>query len=240
MKRSTLIITVYQKDKTIIMKVDKIIYSKRKTLAIIVDNKANVIVRAPLKTPRKTIERFVNEKKSWISAKKDEILEKLKEIPQRSFIENERILFLGKEYDLRFIEGMIYPVIFDEGGFLLSKEYKDHAKEILEMWYKKEAKLLFYDKANHFSQAMNLRFNKVKISNAEKRWGSCSSKKNINLSWKLIMAPEKVIDYVIIHELAHLMELNHSKRFWKIVESFDPEYHYSIYWLKENGHLLTI
>lgn len=223
-----------------IMNVDKIVYSKRKTLAIIVDNKANVIVRAPLRTPKKSIERFVNEKKGWISAKKQEILAKLEEIPHRRFIENEHILFLGNEYEVSFIDGMLYPVIFDDRKFLISANYKDHAREILEMWYKKKAKMLFYDKAIDYSQAMNVEFNKVKISNAEKRWGSCSTKKNINLSWKLIMAPEKVIDYVIIHELAHLIELNHSRRFWNIVENIDPDYHYSICWLKENGHLLTI
>ena len=87
---------------------------------------------------------------------------------------------------------------------------------------------------------MDLEYNQVRIKGNKSRWGSCSSKKNINLNWALLMAPMNVSDYVVIHELCHLKEMNHSKDFWKLVQKYDPNFKEHIKWLKNHQHWLKI
>ncbi len=95
-------------------------------------------------------------------------------------------------------------------------------------------------RAGHFSKISGLRFNKIRISGARRRWGSCSVKNNLAFSWRLILAPTTVIDYVVAHELAHTQEKNHSKKFWDLVKKIYPNYKESRKWLKENPYLLEV
>ncbi|MBI4687875.1 MAG: M48 family metallopeptidase [Nitrospirae bacterium] len=96
------------------------------------------------------------------------------------------------------------------------------------------------ERVSWYSSLSGLKYNRVKISDAQKRWGSCSAKGNLNFSWRLIMSPIRVIDYVVIHELAHLEERNHSKKCWNKVKIMLPDYEQYKEWLKENKHLLDI
>lgn len=222
------------------IKIDKIVFSKRKTISITIDKDAKVIVRAPNGITRKRIENFVKEKENWIISKKKEIIKHIKEIPLLKFKDGDELTYRGNSYKMEFQSGMTYPIIFNGKKFIFSEKYQSIAKRVLEIWYKNEAIHFFHERAFHFAQILNVSFNRIKISNAQRRWGSCSTKKNINLSWKLMMAPDRIIDYIIVHELAHLIELNHSYRFWMIVENVVPDYKITEKWLNENGHLLTI
>jgi predicted metal-dependent hydrolase len=103
-------------------------------------------------------------------------------------------------------------------NFILSKKYKNNASDLFSDFYKKEARKHIEKRIIFISEKYNLKYNKLKITSAKTRWGSCTSQKNINFSYRLIMAPLKTIDYVIVHELSHLKEMNHSKKFWDIVE----------------------
>ena len=100
--------------------------------------------------------------------------------------------------------------------------------------YKKQAHDYIPDRVAYFAQKFGFIYNKIRITSASTRWGSCSSSKNLNFSFRLIRTPESVIDYVIIHELAHLKHMNHSKNFWKEVETMYPNYKESEKWLKQN------
>jgi predicted metal-dependent hydrolase len=102
--------------------------------------------------------------------------------------------------------------------FHLDKKYKSKAPELFANFYKLEAKKYINNRINIIAEKNNLMFNNLKITSAKTRWGSCTSAKNINFSYRLIMAPIKTIDYVIVHELAHLTHMNHSKDFWNLVE----------------------
>lgn len=90
--------------------------------------------------------------------------------------------------------------------------------------YKKQAKAYLQGKCLYFSEIMGLRHGEIKINGAKTRWGSCNRKGDINFTYRLIFAPEEVIDYVVVHELAHLKEMNHSDRFWTVVEQTMPDY----------------
>lgn len=106
--------------------------------------------------------------------------------------------------------------------------------------YKISAKKVFKDRVEYFATKYGFKYNKIKLSSAKTRWGSCSNNKNINLNWKLIFAPDDVIDYVIIHELMHLKHFNHSKKYWSELSKLVSDYKNSKKWLKENEYLLML
>ncbi|UOF92114.1 M48 family metallopeptidase [Fodinisporobacter ferrooxydans] len=108
-------------------------------------------------------------------------------------------------------------------------------RRVLLEWYKQNARQLIPERVRLLSKRMNLSYNRITLKDQKTRWGSCSSLRNLNFNWRLIMAPPDVLDYVVIHELAHLREMNHSKQFWSIVEQFMPQYRIHKDWLKENG-----
>lgn len=115
-------------------------------------------------------------------------------------------------------------------------EIKLGKKEIADL--KKQARISILERLESYSRIMNLTYKKFRLSGAKSRWGSCSGKNTISINWRLVLAPPEVLDYVIIHELAHIAEKNHSPRFWKWVASFDLEFKSHKKWLKDNGFRL--
>jgi len=105
---------------------------------------------------------------------------------------------------------------------------------VLEWWYRQQAERLIKKRADELCPRLGVTYGRLSIRRAKTRWGSCSQKGNLNFNWKLLMVPEPVIDYVIIHELAHLKEMNHSKNFWKLVAEHCPKWRNHRKWLK--GH----
>jgi hypothetical protein len=105
-------------------------------------------------------------------------------------------------------------------------------------FYRKLANEYFLKEVTKVAESIGVKFNNISIKDTSSRWGSCSSKKNLNFSFRLMFAPKKVFEYIVVHEVCHLKEMNHSKRFWHLVESVMPDYRIYDVWLKENGHLL--
>ena len=129
---------------------------------------------------------------------------------------------------------------FENSFFYLSINHLQSAEKIFLEWYRQQALQKISERVRFYYAITNLKYHKIKISNAKKRWGSCSSQGNLNFSWRLIMAPLEVIDYVVVHELVHLEEKNHANRFWNKVEKILPDYKIQKKWLKENGHNLKL
>ena len=221
------------------IKIDKIIRSKRRTIALEVTRDASLIVRAPYRTSFDFIEKVVFKKRFWIKEKQEIVRDRCKKVIPKEFVSGEVFLYLGNMYKLEFIDDMDMPIVFDNNFKIALKNY-DIAKEILIAWYKAQAYQKISERVNWHSSLSGLRYNKIRISDAQKRWGSCSAKGNLNFSWRLIMAPLRVIDYVVVHELAHLEEKNHSKAFWNKVKIMLLDYEQYKDWLKENRHLLDI
>jgi len=113
-------------------------------------------------------------------------------------------------------------------------------KQAMTAWYKTEAYKYLIPRVDYFAQLIGATYNAVRLKNQKTCWGSCSAKGNINLNWRLIMAPENVSDYVIIHELCHLKYLNHSPEFWNLVKRHYPDYQNSRRWLKHNRQYLDL
>jgi predicted metal-dependent hydrolase len=121
-----------------------------------------------------------------------------------------------------------------------SELFKNGILELaLEQWYRTEAAKVISQRIDKLSSMMGIGYKRITIRGQKTRWGSCSRKRNLNFNWKLVMAPEPVIDYVIIHELTHLKEMNHSKRFWELVAQYCPEWREHKKWLKQHEADLT-
>ncbi len=143
-------------------------------------------------------------------------------------------LYLGSKMPIKFDVDIRKKYLFENGALVLSK--KEHFREFL----KDEAKRIITPKVEDIAAFYGVKYEKVSFRDTKSRWGSCSSKKSLSFSYRLIGAPKSVIEYVVIHEICHLKELNHSARFWSHVSALLPNYKESEMWLKENGRLLFL
>ena len=114
------------------------------------------------------------------------------------------------------------------------------AKKHLTAWYRIQAFKKIAERVNYYANIAQLRYKTVKLTSANKRWGSCSYKGSLNINWRLIMSPSNVLDYVVVHELVHLVEKNHSKQFWNKVQIILPDYKEYRNWLKQKGNMLVL
>lgn len=210
-------------------------------MALAITADAELIVRAPLKTSLEYIKKITAEKSEWIARKILEIQKQPKAV-EKKFVAGEDFLYLGEKYRLKITDELKIRLSEKSEGeeLFFPKIFLWRAKERLESWYKKQALKEITARAQAAARKLNLNYHSVKISNAKTNWGSCGPKNSLNFSWRLIMAPELIIDYVIIHELAHILEKNHSHRFWNKVETAMPEYKQARKWLRENGKILIV
>lgn len=200
-----------------------LIRTKRRTAAIYIRPNSTVEVRAPLQMPKIEIDRFLSAKELWINEK---LLLMQEQIKKKS-------VFCLHYGDSVLVRGYEYPIVEKTGkhaGFDGQKFYMPPGMDSVQIKatciqiYKLAAKPFLTNRTLDYAIKMDVMPSHIKISSAKTRWGSCSTAKNINYAWRLFMAKDDVIDYVVVHELAHLIEMNHSPRFWAIVEKVLPDY----------------
>ncbi len=220
------------------IRIEEIVRSRRRTVALLITPDATLIVRAPLRAPLGYIQSLVRQKNDWIRRKLREASCRPKP-RMKEFTEGEEFLYLGKIYKLCLREGA-GPEIELADRLYLSVSALPRAAAVISIWYKSEALKLIKNRCELYEKVTGCVPAAVKISEARQRWGSCSAGKTLHFSWRLIMAPLEIIDYLIVHELAHIGQLNHSKQYWHKVASVLPDYKNREKWLRENGGLLTI
>jgi len=131
-------------------------------------------------------------------------------------------------------------LVFDGTKFVLSKAYRSNARDVFIDWYREYAHRYISKKVQEYSSRYNIPYSKICITNAEKRWGSCNNKGSLRFSWRLAMAPQDVIDYVIVHELMHIKHLNHSRAYWQEVIAVMPDFKEKKRWLFRHGNRLIL
>lgn len=220
------------------IKIEKIVRSKRKTIALVVTHDATLVVRAPLNTSLEYIEKLVNTKISWVRRKISEIAGRPKQTI-KEFVNGERFLYLGASYQLCIVDDPGCDILLND-MLCISKGVLPNIREALIAWYKSEALEIITGRCNWYTNLTGYKPVSIKISDAKTRWGSCGTKGTLNFSWRLMMAPLEVIDLVVVHELVHLEHHNHSRLFWGKVKSILPDYETREKWLKENNHFLNI
>jgi predicted metal-dependent hydrolase len=215
----------------------RIVYSARKTLQISVERDRSVIVRAPEGMPLEKIQDAIESKKPWLYEKLKHPQKYRETTQSKELVPGTSLLFLGKEYKLDFVGDIFEGVVF-ENKFLISRSSKPLAAQLLNDWYLESAKEIIRPKVKIFAHHLGVEYNRVLISDLKYRWGSCTPRNNLNFNWRLVKAPMSVIEYVIVHELTHLIEPNHTKQFWGIIRAQLPHYSKAKAWLRENGGIL--
>ena len=174
---------------------------------------------------------IIKKKQLWIKKKinaekdRDKILVKNKSI----------FPFLGRKFTLITLLSKKNKVFLKNNSLVIHCTEFKHAKKNLVDWLKLEAKKYLVDRVQLVSSKIKINFKSLNLKSYRAMWGSCNSRSEICLNWKLVMLPKKVIDYVIVHELCHIVEPNHSKSFWSLVKKYDNEYIENKNWLKKNG-----
>lgn len=172
---------------------------------------------------------------AWVVEKTREYDKYREQAPERRFEEGESFPYLGESYEV-IVEQRPWSSVVD--GTLRLAEYhvtETSVERALETLYRRNARQHFGRRADHFAEEMGVDYDQIEIRNQRTRWGSCSTNGTLGLNWRLMMAPSEIIDYVIIHELAHLREANHSPSFWSLVAEYDPGYESHSEWLAENS-----
>ena len=223
------------------IKIDKIIRSGRRTVALVVMQDASLVIRAPLRAPMEYIYKFVEEKKDWIKKKQKYFIEKADKFKKVKFINGELFYLLGKTYKLE-IHGRIKPRIqLNEynGTIEIAGSALNHPKEYFSAWYKKHAKKIITNRVEWFAGCLGFKYKCISINGAVSRWGSCGPRNTLNFSWRLVTAPIAVIDCVVVHELVHTEIKDHSRKFYERLASILPDYKECEKWLKENSGIMS-
>ncbi|MBU0705662.1 M48 family metallopeptidase [Patescibacteria group bacterium] len=194
------------------------------------------------------IDSFLRKQTPWIEKHWNQALKKSAQRPKRRHKDGDTYFYFGETLTLKLIPSLSWkPGIRVSGNNLeitlhnatTLSDGKKAIKKIVQEFYKKKAEEVIHDRLQFFNEHYRLKYNRVTFRNQKTRWGSCSSAKNLNFNWRLIMAPIEIIDYVVVHELCHLKHMNHSTSFWRLVAEAIPEYKGMRKWLKDNHYLLS-
>ncbi len=218
------------------------------TTSIQISSEHGVLVRAPHFVPLSQIEAFLYQKKDWVLTQ----LAKLEQVtsPKKKYCDGEIHLYFGESFPLKITRSLTnkkakLSLLYNSfealvpSSFSLGKTSLE-LRHLFTKWYLKQGKKVITQKVNHFCQLLNVSYQRITLKRVSSIWGSCSRRNNLNFNRKLIQAPHKIVDYVVIHEVCHLIHRHHRKTFWNLVKSLDPDYKDHVKWLKQNSHLLTI
>ena len=212
-----------------------------KAIAIKIERKS-VTIKVPFFINNKLVEQLIRKKINWIK-KKIKINLNFQPFKKKLYINDEQFLYLGKNYKLKILKNNKYSVKI-EGDFLQVNIKNElnilKIRKLIKGWFYEKSYIYFKKETYDCAKKNHLKINSIKVREYKARWGSCSSNGDISFNWRLIMAPPKIIKYVIVHELMHIKELNHSPKYWNYVRSLYPNIKVAKEWLKYNGQTLNI
>ena len=224
----------------------QIVYSKRKTIGIILDKKG-LLVRAPRRVSKKEITELLIKKESWIRKSINKI-DAIQAIPDPIiFRDGELVTFLGNLYPIRIVAETRRSTIvkFLDGEFLIhvpnrGSNNQDLIRRKMIQWYREKAATIFSDRIDYFSGAIGAKPDSVRIRGFRCRWGACHSNGLIEFNWKVLLAPIEIVDYLVVHEMAHLITTGHTPVFRRILGNILPDFKEREKWLRNYGSTLTI
>ncbi len=198
--------------------------SKRRSIGLSIDERG-LIVSVPLRASEKWLQSVLQDKANWVVEKLDGW--KTCQAVANRWQDGELIDYLGEQLVLRVVHGLFATPLQRRGRELwvfVVNGSETTIEQAVSRWYRQEAEQYFMLRAAHYAPLLNVMPRTVKLSEAKTQWGSCTAQGSVRLHVNLIKLPSRLIDYVVVHELAHLRELNHSAAFWQLVESVCPDY----------------
>jgi len=213
----------------------EVVRSNRKTIALVVDSNATLVVRAPFSVSDCEIKAVVDKKQFWINEKRKQVEVFGIHHPKVEMKNGAAVMYLGNSYTITKEAVNTFKVL---EPFIHAP--KNATVETFVNWLKEEALTIITDRVSKYATLMGVEYSKINLTDARARWGSCSTKNALNFAWRLIMCPVSVIDYVVVHELSHTIYKSHSPLFWARVKTILPDYLESQEWLKVNRKLMEI
>ena len=221
-----------------------VVFKERKTMSIEVEPSGEVNVSSPLGVTEDIILDKVKSKANWIVQKQYEVQSININKINREVVSGESYLYLGRNYSLQIedINTKDINVKLFRGKFIISTYTRDQEKIklALENWYREKTLLRVNERVNYFKQYFNIRPKDIKVKEQKKRWASCTSNNELLFNWRCSMAPANILDYIVLHEMTHMIYKDHSQEFWDRMAAVMPDYEVRKEWLRNNGIKLDI
>lgn len=220
-------------------------YKKRKSMGIYIDVYGNVEVQAPKGTPVECVLQLLEEKWDWIQQKSKEMKERMLGPKEKVYDHGESFLYLGNAYPIQISQDINIEqdhVVFEGDKLhIYVKQLEDEKiKQALKRFYYQQCKALVERSIQSYQSNFKIKPRSIRISDNNSTWGTCDSKLQLTFNWKLAMAPLKVIDYVVVHEMCHMVHLNHDRSFWRLVGKIIPDYKELENWLALSSWKMTV
>ncbi|MEZ9628567.1 M48 family metallopeptidase [Vibrio breoganii] len=216
--------------------------SRRKTASIKVDE-GEVIIVVPKLLEREKIDKLITSKHQWIIEKIAQY-QTTSPATMREYVSGEALPYLGRNYRLKVLTGDLAPTKLINGRITVTvpepSTQTHYIRRALTNWYKRQADKKIREKVRRYESLVGVETGVVRTKEFKSRWGSCTPYGDLEFNWVIVMAPNRVVDYVVVHELCHLIHHDHSPQFWKEVERVMPDYQEHKEWLKANGHGLRV
>ncbi|PFP23591.1 zinc protease [Bacillus sp. AFS073361] len=223
----------------------EIVYKKRESLGITIDVYGNIQVQVPRGTTDERVFQLIEEKWDWIQQKSKEMKDRLLGQKVKIYDQGEIFLYLGKEYPIKVSQdiNILQDYVVFEGEMLkiVVKQLEDaKIKQALKRFYYQECKRLVERSIRSYQKDFKTKPRSIRISDNNSNWGTCDSRQQLTFNWKLAMAPQQVIDYVVVHEMCHMVHLNHDRSFWRLVGKILPDYKEQENWLSLSSWKMTV
>ena len=214
--------------------------------ATIVVERGQVFVRVPNALPVSRVEKLIRSRSEWIREKLN--IQSNIVIPRtKEMVSGESFSYLGRNYRLKLIRGESSEVKLKNGYLTLTLDKKltdverqNFVRQSLQSWYQSRALEKLKEKVSRYERLIGVQSKSVTIHDFKTRWGSCSVSGDLRFNWRIIMATNSIVDYVVVHELSHLLHHDHSEKFWKTIGHVISDYAYRRQWLRTNGHTLMV
>lgn len=219
--------------------------SQRRTTDIVIERDGKVVVRPPVDYTPEQVDALVESKRLWIYRNLAEWKDLNAAAVVREWVNGETFLYLGGAYRLALVSGQDQPLKLKDGRFCLSREVierggTDAARKAFECFYADKAQQRFSDRVAYYSPKVGVVIAGIKVKDMGYRWASCGRSGILNFHWKCMMAPPRIIDYIIVHELCHFHHQNHSDAFWNEVDKVMTDWRERKEWLRKRGASLDI
>jgi len=211
--------------------------SNRKTASIYIERDGQVSVYVPEDLSKAQLEELLESKRKWIYRNMAEWHDLNATRVQREYVNGEGFLYLGRTYRLKLVEDQVHPLMLKDGYFCLRADNGSvpDADAAFKEFYREKAKRRIPERVAFYEDRMGVESKAVKVIDLKNRWASCSPGGNVNFHWKCMMAPPTVLDYIVVHELVHVIHPNHTDAFWNEVDKVMPDYGDRKEWLRVNG-----
>lgn len=211
--------------------------SKRKTASIYVERDGRITFIAPSELSVQQIEKVLEEKRRWIYKNLAEWHDLNATRISRQFVNGEGFMYLGRSYRLKLVPKQAEPLLLKDGHFCLRSSLRPAAKASVAFheFYRDKGVVRINERVAHFQARMDVKPKSVKILDLKHRWASWTPGGNLNFHWKCMMAPAKILDYIVVHELTHLIVPSHSAKFWNEVDKVLPDFGERKEWLRVHG-----